>query len=229
MGDGSLPESTPRLTTRREREREAHRILILDAAEKVFVEKGYEEAAMEAIAQEAEFATGTLYKFYPSKEALFLAVAGRIVEGVSASFVKRIVPLFPEPERALRAYLALRLDEQERHGSFREVMLTAARTSKRRLLAQESTDAAMRIRRQFEAHLERVAELFQRCIDARVVRPIPASDYPPLVEGMLHAVLHFGSVRSAAQSADDRTAVLERSILPLLLERRAEAERRTAP
>jgi AcrR family transcriptional regulator len=53
---------------------EAYRSLILDAAERVFAERGYADARMQEIAEEAGVATGTLYGSFPSKRELYRAV-----------------------------------------------------------------------------------------------------------------------------------------------------------
>jgi AcrR family transcriptional regulator len=57
---------------RRQREAESRRQEILDAARKVFFESGYGGASMPRIAQAAELAPGTLYLYFPSKEALYV-------------------------------------------------------------------------------------------------------------------------------------------------------------
>jgi len=56
---------------RKERERQQHRQEILSAALRLFAEKGFHSVSMQEIAAAAEFATGTLYNFFPSKEELF--------------------------------------------------------------------------------------------------------------------------------------------------------------
>jgi AcrR family transcriptional regulator len=58
-------------SSRKERERERHRQDILAVARELFAEKGFYNVAMHEIAAAAEFATGTLYNFFPSKEDLF--------------------------------------------------------------------------------------------------------------------------------------------------------------
>jgi len=65
--------------TRKERERARHRREILDAAERLFAEKGFHGATTEEIARRAEFAVGTLYKFFKSKEEIYNAV---LLEGM---------------------------------------------------------------------------------------------------------------------------------------------------
>jgi TetR/AcrR family transcriptional regulator len=59
---------------RKEREHLAHRKDILEAAEKLFAAKGFFPTTMSEIAQEAEFGTGTLYKYFKSKEDLYFTI-----------------------------------------------------------------------------------------------------------------------------------------------------------
>ena len=62
---------------RRTRERLVHEEEITKAAERIFIEKGFEEASMDEIAKEAEFTKRTLYQYFRSKEDLYLAVVLR--------------------------------------------------------------------------------------------------------------------------------------------------------
>jgi AcrR family transcriptional regulator len=59
---------------RKEREHLAHRKEILSAAEKVFAAKGFFRTTMNEIAEAAEFGTGTLYKYFSSKEDLYFTL-----------------------------------------------------------------------------------------------------------------------------------------------------------
>lgn len=62
---------------RKEREKEARREEILDAAYKVFVAKGLAGATVDDIAAAAELSKGTIYLYFRSKEDLYLAVTTR--------------------------------------------------------------------------------------------------------------------------------------------------------
>ena len=50
---------------------------ILAAAEELFIEVGYEQTTTRAIAAQAKVAVGTLYQFFPDKEAILKALATR--------------------------------------------------------------------------------------------------------------------------------------------------------
>jgi TetR/AcrR family transcriptional regulator len=68
---------------RKEREYLAHREEILSAAEKVFAAKGFFPTTMSDIAREAEFGTGTLYKYFKSKEDLYFTLIDEKVEEIN--------------------------------------------------------------------------------------------------------------------------------------------------
>ena len=61
--------------TRKDRERLTREEEIVDAAMKIFGEKGFDGASMDEIALEAEFTKRTLYQYFESKEELFYAAA----------------------------------------------------------------------------------------------------------------------------------------------------------
>lgn len=62
---------------RKEREKQQRRNDIIDAAEKVFFSKGYENSSMDDVAKQAELSKGTLYLYFHSKEDLYAAIVGR--------------------------------------------------------------------------------------------------------------------------------------------------------
>jgi AcrR family transcriptional regulator len=71
------------------RERGKQRVAaLIDAGAEVFAEKGYEASTMTEIAQRAGAAIGSLYQFFPSKEALAEALFNRFAERASSSFAR---------------------------------------------------------------------------------------------------------------------------------------------
>ncbi len=68
--------------SRRQRERQRHKMEILNTAMRLFSEKGFHNVSMNEIAAEAEFATGTLYNFFSSKEALYEEIMAQCAERV---------------------------------------------------------------------------------------------------------------------------------------------------
>src|SRR5271157_6057610 len=61
---------------------------LIDAGAEVFAEKGYEASTMTEIASRAGAAIGSLYQFFPSKEALAEALFNRFTERAASSFAR---------------------------------------------------------------------------------------------------------------------------------------------
>lgn len=67
-------EAPSRRELRREQHHELSRSQLLDAAERVFGEKGFHDATLNEIAELAEFSVGSVYSFFDGKEDLFSQV-----------------------------------------------------------------------------------------------------------------------------------------------------------
>src|SRR4051794_37752286 len=82
---------------------------ILEAAIQLFAEHGYPETDMQVLADTLGVGKGTLYRYFPSKQDLFLAAVDRVmqklVEAVDASIAGIEDPL-EQVRRAVHAYLA---------------------------------------------------------------------------------------------------------------------------
>lgn len=71
------------------RERGKQRVAaLIDAGAELFTEKGYEATTMTEIASRAGAAIGSLYQFFPSKEALAEALFNRFAERAAAAFAR---------------------------------------------------------------------------------------------------------------------------------------------
>lgn len=73
--------STNSPAPRHERRKEARPGELLDAALALFVERGYAATRVEAVAARAGVSKGTLFLYFPSKEALFKAVVRENIAG----------------------------------------------------------------------------------------------------------------------------------------------------
>jgi AcrR family transcriptional regulator len=79
----SMTDHGLRKTPKQERG-EQRIIAILDAAEQTFAEVGMEAATTNAIAARAQTSIGSLYQFFPNKEAIIQKLAERYAEELSA-------------------------------------------------------------------------------------------------------------------------------------------------
>jgi AcrR family transcriptional regulator len=86
---------------RREREKEALRQVILDAARELFAKEGYENVSMRSIAEKIEYSPTTIYLYFEDKASLLFAIC----EETFARLAKRMAALTKasdDPVEALR-------------------------------------------------------------------------------------------------------------------------------
>ncbi|MFP4057477.1 MAG: TetR/AcrR family transcriptional regulator [Candidatus Brocadiia bacterium] len=197
-----MSDAGPALS-RRERERRRHRREILAAAERVFAAKGFHGATVEEIAQDAEFAVGTLYNFFGSKEQLYEEVAAGLAEQFIARF-RRQVAGADDPVEAIGALIELRLTFFDEHQAFARVFFESVLGGHIDLV---------------EALPERCAPLFEegmatiRAIFARGVREGRFVDLDPLyltlcLHGVVNAFLAYWSRQGAEEPLEERVAKL---------------------
>jgi TetR/AcrR family transcriptional regulator len=77
-------------TERKQREKIRRQESIIDAAELVILDRGFEAATMDEIAEKAELSKGTLYLYFKNKTALYLAICLRGSQKLNSRFAKVI-------------------------------------------------------------------------------------------------------------------------------------------
>ena len=78
--------------------------LISDAAFTLFLENGYEATGIRAICRAADAELPTLYYHFPSKKALFLSLAEKMLDEYLSSVPNIISDKIDDPESYLRGY-----------------------------------------------------------------------------------------------------------------------------
>ncbi len=114
---------TTQKTSRKEREYRVHRGEILQAAEKVFAAKGFFQTTMSEIAGEAEFGTGTLYKYFKSKEDLYFSLIDEKVVEINRLVKTELSKKTPAIER-VKKVLGLQLEFIERNRDFFRIYIS---------------------------------------------------------------------------------------------------------
>lgn len=104
------PATNPRKRASQERSRATVDALI-EATARILVRDGFDRASTNRIAQEAGVSVGSLYQYYPGKEALVAAVAERHAEDLMAVVRKALAAVADQPlEAATRRLVAAAIE-----------------------------------------------------------------------------------------------------------------------
>lgn len=105
----------PRKAPRQERSRRTVE-RILDAATRIFDEDGYAGTTTNEIAAVAGVSVGSLYQYFPNKDAILVALARRHVAAATAGLTALLAPIGPETEPVATVEVVVRfLVDQHRH------------------------------------------------------------------------------------------------------------------
>lgn len=186
---------------RRARHHHTDRSLLLEAAEKIFSQRGYYATSIRHIAREAGFSVGGVYQFFKSKDDLYLAV----IEAQWTQFFQAIDPAlkakgFPTQIAALaeawlayfdsrRAFFQIYLSDRNRFaGTFRDRVARSVARKQARLR-------------------QRVERLMRQAAVRRHVRFADSRFLASVYIGMLHNCI-LDALSSSGRKTADATAVV---------------------
>ena len=159
--------------------RAARQARILRAAVTCFARQGYYGTTMEEIAAEAGIAKGAAYVYFPSKEAIFIA----LYDTWDCTLREEI----------MRALAALPPAEQE---SARRVLRTIVEATGQHVQAEAATCRVLMEGRALAAYVPAIAERVtaeqaqaQAQIEALIWAGVAAGEWPPDFDAALHATL----------------------------------------
>ncbi|MGW0823627.1 TetR/AcrR family transcriptional regulator [Streptomyces sp. NPDC002845] len=91
------PDATPSAEKPRRRQARGERRItqLLEAAASVFSTTGYTAASTNAIAREAGVSPGTLYQFFPNKEAIAIELGTRLLHDMRTTYGEAFAPVDP--------------------------------------------------------------------------------------------------------------------------------------
>ncbi|MFF0157570.1 TetR family transcriptional regulator [Streptomyces sp. NPDC005263] len=119
------PEKQEKEQPRRRQARGERRIAqLLEAAANVFCTTGYTAASTSAIAREAGVSPGTLYQFFPNKEAIAIELGDRLMHEMRDTYGEALAPVDPATplEEAVAAAVDRFIDFNCQHPVFFALM-----------------------------------------------------------------------------------------------------------
>jgi len=150
-------QTSPRKLASQERSRSTVDAL-LEATARVLVKEGYDRASTNRIAEVAGVSIGSLYQYFPSKEALVAAVIDRHTQQVSQVTRNAVVKVAARPvEVAAREFVSVAIDAHrvnpKLHGVLSEQIPRVGRLQNIEALQQEGYAL---VRGYLEAHRDEI-------------------------------------------------------------------------
>jgi AcrR family transcriptional regulator len=151
---------------------------ILEAARRVFSEKGFDQASVDEIAHAAGVAKGTVYLYYPSKRELYLETLKSGLEAMCAELEQDVLAA-RGAEARIRAFMDSKMRFFEKNCDlFRIYNQEFSRG------ALKQAEAHEHFIQYFDRQHELLSSVIQEGIRARVIRKVP-------VEQAAFAILHM--------------------------------------
>ncbi len=165
---------------------------MLEAASSLFGTSGYDAVQMDDVARAAGVGKPTLYRYFGSKEELFLEVLGEVLQQLQLSLEEVAARPLPPPE-SLALMIRTLVDTLGRHAE------------PLRLIAGDNPGLAQRLRQAFRNRRRPILELLRRVLERGVAsgdfRALDLEVTPALLLGMIR-----GGLINAPGVARDRLA-----------------------
>jgi len=193
--------------THRQRQALWTRRLIVDAARKLFLERGYAATTMDAIAKEADVAVSTVYAIYENKRTILRAIREAWHEQTRAREINEEASRQPNPERRLEMVAHASRRQWEAGGDLVAIYQGAAAADRE---AAAELREALRGRR---AALDRIVEGM-----AAVLRPdLDVGRAAAILRALSRAELYRELVEESGWSPDEYEAWLSETLKEQLL------------
>ena len=153
--------------SRREREKLRQRHAMLEAALLLFSDKGYHNVSMQEIATKAEFAVGTIYKFFKNKADLYKSLILEQIDAFEEEFDQGVNSQADEVEK-LRNFV--RTKSERFRGNIPFVRLFIAENRGMSFTIKAGFDGVLR--RRYHDLLEKLSLIFDAGIKKGKFRPI---------------------------------------------------------
>lgn len=196
------------LPKRKARELAQRKLEILTVAERLFARKGFFKTSMAEIAHEAEFSVGSLYQFFPSKDAVYVA----LMEDKFAEYlalVQREVAAAKTAMDQFDALIATKFGFFEKHRNFFRIYVTEWG------VGECSVKGALgeRISGLREAYLALLTRTMAAGIGRRVFKKLDAREMAQLFDGMMNAIIHQWIASAGEESLTAKSDVIREVFL----------------
>ena len=167
---------------------------IIDAATKVFAEKGYQDTKIDEVASRADVAKGSVYLYFKSKEELFeemMKDGVRKYKEVKLNALNQNLSFYEKLKLMLKRETEFLWENQE----VARFLLTSDVVTQQAL-----ADCLIEIRKTF---MDRLQEEFEKAIDDGLVKPGDSLLYTRIFRGVEHQVIAYHIIIDKHKPSED--------------------------
>ena len=185
-------QSKPKPTaTRREREREARRRLILDSAQRVFAARGFLNATVEEIATEAELAVGTLYRYFQSKEEIYVSLLFEAME-MFREHIESVIAQDIPPDAQLQAVWRFFYDFYVEQPEYYLAFMFLHNEGLREVISAEVLN---KINRRAGENFQLVGQIVQAGVEVGIYQPVDSRSVVDVLWSLLMGLVQLTETR----------------------------------
>ena len=170
---------------RKQREYEGRREEILLAAERMFSQNGFFKTSMAEIAESAQFAMGTVYRFFKSKEEIYISLVEAKVEEL-LSLLKEATKSGPTAPEKLREVIRVKLAFADQNRDFFRIYVSEWSGFEWTVKSAFGD----RVWKKYLAQIDLVANLIKEGIKAGEFRKVNPKDTSLALHGMLNSTIY---------------------------------------
>jgi AcrR family transcriptional regulator len=191
--------------SRREREHLARRAEILEAANRLFASRGFHNTTMAEIAEAAEFATGTLYKFFTNKEELYFTLIEEKIEAMAA-YIRQEMGQAEQPVSMIEKYVQAKFSFLEKERDFFKLYITEQCGFEWNIKDR----LGERVHQSYLAHIEMLAGVLAEGIRAGEFKALDPKQMAHALAGLSNAFVFQWIINPQTESLEEKApAVLE--------------------
>lgn len=187
--------SNPR-AQRKQREYEARREEILLAAERKFSQNGFFKTSMAEIAEAAQFAMGTVYRFFKSKEDIYISLVEGKVEELLRLLEEATQSRLPAKEK-LRAVIQVKLAFADQNRAFFRIYVSEWSGFEWTV----KSAFGERVWKRYLAQIDLVANLIKEGIKTGEFRKVNPKDTSLAFHGMLNSTIYLWILQSGPKES----------------------------
>lgn len=178
-------------TKRKQREYEARRQDILSAAESLFSKNGFFKTSMAEIASASQFAMGTVYRFFKSKEEIYISIVEDKVEELVGLLDEKVGRAKTASDK-INTFIQVKLAYADRNRDFFRIYVSEWSGFEWTI----KSAFGERVWKLYMAQVDMVTDLIRQGIRRKEFRKIDPKDAAFALHGMLNSTMYVGILQA---------------------------------